>query len=185
MAPATPRLLPKSRRRNCQMVMLQASIPPRLRGMEGRRTCVRVMPDLVDAIRQEIDARLDELRPRARGASDLHRALDALSEYRRSTSRRSTATRSSCASPPPPNTRPAGPSWPARCSKRSRATIAPAPASCRSQAGCSGPLALSMQGARPSRSCCMVVLHTVKSRHRTPARQLRRRAVHEAGRRSP
>jgi small conductance mechanosensitive channel len=46
----------------------------------------------------------------------------------RSTSRRSTATRSSCASPPPPNTRPTGPSWPARCSRRSRATMAPAAA---------------------------------------------------------
>jgi hypothetical protein len=60
------------------MVMLQASIPPRLRGMEARRTSVRVMPDLVDAIRQEIDARLEELRPLAREASDLKRALDAL-----------------------------------------------------------------------------------------------------------
>jgi hypothetical protein len=39
--------------------------------MEGRRTSVRVMPDLVDAIRQEIDARLEELRPLAREASDL------------------------------------------------------------------------------------------------------------------
>ena len=38
----------------------------------------RVMPDLVDAIRQEIDARLEELRPLAREASDLQRALDAL-----------------------------------------------------------------------------------------------------------
>ena len=42
----------------------------------------------------------------------------------RSTSRRSTATRSSCASPPPPSTRPTGPSSPARCSTRSRAAIA-------------------------------------------------------------
>ena len=60
------------------MVMLQASIPPRLRGIETRRTSVRVMPDLVDAIRQEVDARLEELRPLAREASDLQRALDAL-----------------------------------------------------------------------------------------------------------
>jgi hypothetical protein len=36
------------------------------------------MPDLVDVIRQEIDARLEELRPLAREASDLQRALDAL-----------------------------------------------------------------------------------------------------------
>ena len=36
------------------------------------------MPDLVDTIRQEIDARLEELRPFAREASDLKRALDAL-----------------------------------------------------------------------------------------------------------
>jgi hypothetical protein len=36
------------------------------------------MPDLVDAIRQEIDARLEELRPFAREASDLQSALDAL-----------------------------------------------------------------------------------------------------------
>ena len=36
------------------------------------------MPDLVDAIRKEIDARLEELRPLAREASDLERALDAL-----------------------------------------------------------------------------------------------------------
>ena len=36
------------------------------------------MPDLVDTIRQEIDARLEELRPFAREASDLERALDAL-----------------------------------------------------------------------------------------------------------
>jgi hypothetical protein len=61
------------------MVMLQASVPPRLRGIEARRTSVRVMPDLVDAIRQEIDARLEELRPFVREASDLQRALDALS----------------------------------------------------------------------------------------------------------
>ena len=60
------------------MVMRQASSPPRLRGIEGRRTRVRVMPDLVDAIRQEIDARLEELRPLAREASDLQHALDAL-----------------------------------------------------------------------------------------------------------
>jgi hypothetical protein len=37
-----------------------------------------VVPDLVDTIRDEIDARLDELRPLAREASDLQRALDAL-----------------------------------------------------------------------------------------------------------
>jgi hypothetical protein len=36
------------------------------------------MPDLVDTIRNEIDARLEELRPLAREASDLKRALDAL-----------------------------------------------------------------------------------------------------------
>jgi len=36
------------------------------------------MPDLIDAIRKEIDARLEELRPVAREASDLKRALDAL-----------------------------------------------------------------------------------------------------------
>jgi DNA invertase Pin-like site-specific DNA recombinase len=36
------------------------------------------MPDLVDAIRKEIDARLEELRPLVREASDLQRALDAL-----------------------------------------------------------------------------------------------------------
>jgi hypothetical protein len=36
------------------------------------------MPDLVDTIRQEIDARLEELRPLAREASDLQSALDAL-----------------------------------------------------------------------------------------------------------
>jgi hypothetical protein len=36
------------------------------------------MPDLVDTIRQQIDSRLEELRPLAREASDLQRALDAL-----------------------------------------------------------------------------------------------------------
>jgi hypothetical protein len=36
------------------------------------------MPDLVDAIRKQIDARLEELRPLAREASDLQSALDAL-----------------------------------------------------------------------------------------------------------
>jgi hypothetical protein len=36
------------------------------------------MPDLVATIRQEIDARLQELRPLAREASDLQRALAAL-----------------------------------------------------------------------------------------------------------
>ena len=36
------------------------------------------MPDLVDTIRDEIDARLEELRPLAREASDLQSALDAL-----------------------------------------------------------------------------------------------------------
>ena len=36
------------------------------------------MPDLVDDIRKEIDARLEELRPLAREASDLQSALDAL-----------------------------------------------------------------------------------------------------------
>jgi CRP-like cAMP-binding protein len=36
------------------------------------------MPDLVETIRAEIDARLEELRPLAREASDLQRALDAL-----------------------------------------------------------------------------------------------------------
>jgi hypothetical protein len=36
------------------------------------------MADLVDTIRKEIDARLEELRPLAREASDLKRALDAL-----------------------------------------------------------------------------------------------------------
>jgi predicted transcriptional regulator len=38
------------------------------------------MADLVDTIRQELAARLEELRPLAREASDLQRALDALSE---------------------------------------------------------------------------------------------------------
>jgi CRP-like cAMP-binding protein len=36
------------------------------------------MRDLVDRIRGEIDSRLEELRPLAREASDLQRALDAL-----------------------------------------------------------------------------------------------------------
>jgi Winged helix-turn-helix DNA-binding len=36
------------------------------------------MPELLDTIRQELNARLDELRPLAREASDLQRALDAL-----------------------------------------------------------------------------------------------------------
>jgi Winged helix-turn-helix DNA-binding len=36
------------------------------------------MPELLDTIRQEINARLEELRPLAREASDLQRALDAL-----------------------------------------------------------------------------------------------------------
>jgi hypothetical protein len=36
------------------------------------------MPDLVDRIRKEINARLEELRPLAREASDLQSALDAL-----------------------------------------------------------------------------------------------------------
>jgi winged helix-turn-helix DNA-binding protein len=36
------------------------------------------MPDLVHTIREEIDARLEELRPLAREASDLQNALDAL-----------------------------------------------------------------------------------------------------------
>jgi hypothetical protein len=51
----------------------------RWHGIEPERNSVRVMPDLVDTIRAEIDARLDELRPLAREASDLQRALDALS----------------------------------------------------------------------------------------------------------
>jgi predicted transcriptional regulator len=46
---------------------------------DGAVLCA-VMPDLLDTIRQEIDSRLDELRPLAREASDLQRALDALSE---------------------------------------------------------------------------------------------------------
>jgi hypothetical protein len=50
----------------------------RWHGIEPERNSVRVMPDLVDTIREEIDARLDELRPLAREASDLQRALDAL-----------------------------------------------------------------------------------------------------------
>ena len=60
------------------MVMRQVSSPPRLRGIEGRRTRVRVMPELLDTIHQEIHARLEELRPLAREASDLQNALDAL-----------------------------------------------------------------------------------------------------------
>jgi hypothetical protein len=36
------------------------------------------MPALLDTIRREIDARLEDLRPLAREASDLQRALDAL-----------------------------------------------------------------------------------------------------------
>jgi hypothetical protein len=36
------------------------------------------VPELLDTIRNEIDARLEELRPLAREASDLQRALDAL-----------------------------------------------------------------------------------------------------------
>ena len=36
------------------------------------------MPELLDTIRREIDARLEELRPLTREASDLQRALDAL-----------------------------------------------------------------------------------------------------------
>jgi hypothetical protein len=36
------------------------------------------MPDPLDTIRQEVDARLEELWPLAREASDLQRALDAL-----------------------------------------------------------------------------------------------------------
>jgi hypothetical protein len=36
------------------------------------------MPDLVDAIRKEIDACLEQLRPLAREASDLQSVLDAL-----------------------------------------------------------------------------------------------------------
>jgi len=37
------------------------------------------MTDLVDTIRHEIDARLDELSPLVEEASDLQRAVDALS----------------------------------------------------------------------------------------------------------
>jgi hypothetical protein len=36
------------------------------------------MPDLLDTIRQDIDARLEDLRPLAREASDLQSALEAL-----------------------------------------------------------------------------------------------------------
>jgi hypothetical protein len=36
------------------------------------------MPELLDTIRRDLNARLDELRPLAREASDLKRALDAL-----------------------------------------------------------------------------------------------------------
>ena len=36
------------------------------------------MPELLDTIRQQINARLEELRPLAREASDLQSALDAL-----------------------------------------------------------------------------------------------------------
>ena len=36
------------------------------------------MPELLDTIRQDLNARLDELRPLAREASDLQSALDAL-----------------------------------------------------------------------------------------------------------
>jgi Winged helix-turn-helix DNA-binding len=46
----------------------------------ARQLVLSPMPDLVDTIRNEIDARLEELRPFAREASDLQRALDALSE---------------------------------------------------------------------------------------------------------
>jgi hypothetical protein len=45
---------------------------------ERSLTRLRAMPDLVDKVRQEIAARLEELRPLARDASDLQRALDAL-----------------------------------------------------------------------------------------------------------
>ena len=72
-APATEAVAEKSQ--EDRQRWLQASIPPRLCGMEGRRTSVRVMPDLVDAIREEIDARLEELRPLAREASDLQRLM--------------------------------------------------------------------------------------------------------------
>jgi hypothetical protein len=43
------------------------------------------VPDLLDTIREEIDHRLDELRPLAREASDLQRALDALDDLRAET----------------------------------------------------------------------------------------------------
>jgi hypothetical protein len=45
---------------------------------DGGAVLCAVMPDLLDTIRQEIDSRLEELRPLAREASDLQRALDAL-----------------------------------------------------------------------------------------------------------
>jgi hypothetical protein len=56
------------------------SVPSwRAPGDEARgRNSVVSMPDLVDRIRREIDSRLEELRPLAREASDLQRALDAL-----------------------------------------------------------------------------------------------------------
>jgi hypothetical protein len=41
-------------------------------------TIVQPMPDLLDTVREAIDARLEELRPLAREARDLKRALDAL-----------------------------------------------------------------------------------------------------------
>jgi hypothetical protein len=44
---------------------------------DGAVLCA-VMPDPLDTIRQEIDSRLDELRPLAREASDLQRVLHAL-----------------------------------------------------------------------------------------------------------
>src|SRR5215212_6339999 len=51
------------------------------------------MPDLVEAIRAEIDARPEELRPLAREASDLQSALDALNGcYRAAGSRWSPQT---------------------------------------------------------------------------------------------
>jgi hypothetical protein len=50
----------------------------RRHGNQPEPISVRAMPDLVDKIREEIEARLDELRPLAREASDLQRALDAL-----------------------------------------------------------------------------------------------------------
>jgi hypothetical protein len=49
-----------------------------LRRCGAHANSVRVMPDLVDTIRNEIDERLEELRPLAREASDLQSALDAL-----------------------------------------------------------------------------------------------------------